>query len=173
MQIQRTVLAILTSTVFATACRERAGPPDSGLATPDSVRIAVLPFATVGDSGGRYFGLGLAAEVERMLDSVEHVTVQPWNQEQNSVTWKDVPSSDDDSGLARLGHRLGVTHVLGGSVRRDGARTGMALKLIRVRDGLALWSGMYWRETSGLHVLPEDLTADVAEALRTAPKVKR
>ena len=132
----------------------------------DSSRIAVLPFATSGDSGGRYFGVGLATEVERSLAKQQHLVIVPSNLDGGAA-----PNfQTNDSSLAVLGDRLGASHVLSGSIRRQGPRTEIVLRLVRTRDTLALWSGTYWRETSALHVLPADLTADVVEALRRAPR---
>ena len=162
-------LACLIVGLPTVACQDvRQTDVDSTAVLDSSSRIAVLPFETSGDSGGRFFGVGLATEVERSLVTEHNLTIVPLSPDADGSAIVQT----NDSSLAVLGERLGASHVLTGSIRRRGPRTEIALRLVRTRDSLALWSGTYWRETSALQLLPADLTADVVDALRRAPRVR-
>ena len=141
---------------------------DSANSSTDESRVVVLPFVTIGDSGGRYFGVGLATEVERSLVEDHHLVIVPSPARLPGPTGL----SRNDSSLAALGDSVRASHVLTGTIKREGPRTEIVVRLVRTRDSLALWSGTYWRETAKLHVLPAELTADVVDALRRAPPLK-
>lgn len=166
------VPVLLTAAVCLGSCRDPDTKTGTSSTGTDSVRVTVVPFETIGDSGGQYFGVGLASEVERSLQSEPGVIVYHWSQTPPGKAASRNHVALEDTALARLGAGLGATHVLAGTIRRDGSRTAIAVKLVRVRDVLALWSGTYWRETAQLQPLPSELTTDVAAALKSSPKLR-
>lgn len=73
--------------------------------------------------------------------------------------------------IDQIGRELGVSYVLGGSWRREGARVRISAELIQVRDQTQLWTEMYEREMSGMLALQSEVAREVAGtlALRLLP----
>src|SRR5688500_5178580 len=106
----------LIVTLLSLACGSSEGASVGDTAATDPLLIAVVPFPTIGDSGGGYFGVGLAAELERTLGSVGQLPTQPWSNTSAPESPDKVPGSSDEKALRELGTRLGVTHVIGGNI---------------------------------------------------------
>jgi TolB-like protein/Tfp pilus assembly protein PilF len=71
-------------------------------------------------------------------------------------------------GIGQVGHELGVSHVLEGSVRRDGERVRITAQLIRVSDETHLWAQSYERS---LHDVLQ-VQAEVAQAVAREVQIK-
>ena len=102
--------------------------------------LAVLPFENLSE-GDRYdyFSDGLTEEMITQLArlSPEHLGVIART---SSMQFKSTTKS-----IAQIGIDLGVSHVLEGSVRRDGERVRVTAQLIRVSDESHLWAQSYDR----------------------------
>ena len=68
--------------------------------------------------------------------------------------------------VREAGRRLGVGHVLEGSVRRDGARVRVAAQLVSTADGSHVWSDRYDREMTDVLALEDDIAEAIAGRLR-------
>ena len=141
------------------------------LRTPqDRALIAVLPFDDLnGDPAQAYFSRGLTEEVITQLGRVAPtgfgVIAGPsvWRYRGTQVTSKKIESD------------LGAGYILTGAVEHDASHVRVSARLIRVRDGLQLWSDTF--DGSGDAALPlqADVAASVARALRSrlAPEPAR
>ncbi|MEP7043997.1 MAG: tetratricopeptide repeat protein, partial [Dokdonella sp.] len=65
-----------------------------------------------------------------------------------------------------IGAKLGVAHLLEGSVRRDGDTVRISAELINTSDASTLWSQHYDRPYKDLFALQDDITHAVASALQ-------
>jgi tetratricopeptide (TPR) repeat protein len=65
-----------------------------------------------------------------------------------------------------VGQRLGVTRVIDGSLRREGSRVRIAVRLADARSGYQLWSTAFDREVAGMLATQEELARAIAGALR-------
>ena len=74
--------------------------------------------------------------------------------------------------LRDVGRRLGVSHVVEGSVRRDGGRMRMVAQLIKVDDGFHLWSRTYERDVSDAFAVQTEIATAVADALQLKLSLK-
>jgi TolB-like protein len=72
--------------------------------------------------------------------------------------------SDD---VRNIGRRLGVTHLVEGSVRRSGSKIRVTVQLVRTDDGSHEWSAHYDRELEDVFTLQDEITEDVAR--QTSP----
>jgi serine/threonine-protein kinase len=121
--------------------------------------IAVLPFANLtADKENEYFGDGLAEEVINALAQVPGVQVAGRT---SSFQFR-----GKDVDLAEVGRRLNVEQLLEGSVRRAGNRVRVTAQLIKVADGVHLWSGRYDREWTDIFAIQDEITHAIAAALR-------
>ncbi len=140
----------------AAASGHAASDPDDG-----SVTIAVLPFVNMSsDPEQEYFSDGLSEELISQLAKVKRLRVTGRT---SSFVFK---GKTDD--LRLIGHRLGVNHVLEGSVRKAGNRLRITAQLIKCRDGFHLWSQTYDRQLDDVFVIQDEVAAAVAQALGVA-----
>lgn len=122
--------------------------------------IAVLPLVNVGgDKDEQYFSDGLSEDLITALSQSDGLKVIGRN---SAFRFRD---SKDDS--RTIGARLGVAHLLVGSVRHMGGSVRVSAELIRVADGSTEWSQHYDRPYQDLFAVQDDITQSVAQALRT------
>jgi TolB-like protein/Tfp pilus assembly protein PilF len=131
------------------------GKPDP-LAASQS--IAVLPLVNEGGTGEQYFSDGLSEDLITALSQFAGIKVIGRN---SSFQFRD---TKDDS--RTIGAKLGVAHLLEGSVRRGGDVVRISAELVRTSDGVTLWSQRYDRPYTDLFKLQDEITAAVAAELK-------
>ena len=125
----------------------------------DSRSIAVLPFVNMSsDAENEYFADGLSEELLNQLAQVPNLQVAGRT---SSFSFK---GKNED--LRMIGTMLGVANVLEGSVRRQGDHVRVTAQLIRVSDGFHLWSNNYDRTMDDVFAIQDDISANVANALK-------
>jgi serine/threonine-protein kinase len=121
--------------------------------------IAVLPLANEsGDAGQQYFSDGLSEDLITALSQFPGLKVIGRT---SSFQFRD--SKDDGK---TIGAKLGVTHLLEGSVRHAGDMVRVSAELIDTSDGSTRWSERYDRPYKDLFALQDDITRAVAGALK-------
>lgn len=121
--------------------------------------VAVLPFANysaVQDS--EYFADGLTEEVINSLAQIPDLKVAG----RTSAFYFKGKNED----LREIGRRLGVAHVVEGSVRRDGENLRVTAQLVSVKDGFHLWSKTYDRKMDDAFAIQTEIAEAVADALK-------
>ncbi len=133
--------------------------PKPGLASAtNQPSLAVLPFADLSASRDQeYLADGLAEEILNQLAQVPAIRVVG-----RSSSFSFRGGKDD---LRVIGRKLGVTHLLEGSVRKAGDRLRVTAQLIRTDDGTHLWSKTYARELRDVFAVEDEISRDVARAL--------
>jgi TolB-like protein len=126
----------------------------------DDKSIAVLPLTNEGgDKDEQYFSDGLSEDLITALTQFQGLKVISRN---SSFQFRD---SKEDS--KTIGAKLGVAHLLEGSVRRAGDQVRVSAELVNAADGSALWSQRFDRPYKDLFALQDDITQSVASALKT------
>ena len=129
------------------------------LATVPAKSIAVLPLANAsGDHDQQYFSDGLSEDLITALAQFDGLKVISRN---SSFQFRD---SKDDA--QTIGAKLGVAHLLEGSVRRLGESVRITAQLVKAADGSILWSQRYDRSFKDLFALQDEITNAVAGALK-------
>ena len=132
-------------------------PKTDGQASTPS--IAVLPFTNMSaDKEQEYFSDGLAEELLNALSKIDDLKVAA-RTSAFSFKGKSVNASE-------IGARLGVNHILEGSVRRSGNRLRISVQLVNASDGFHLWSNRYDSEMRDLFVVQDEITLAVVGALK-------
>ncbi len=147
--------------VSATAAAASATTAAATIATNanDARSIAVLPFVNLSsDPEQEYFSDGLSEDLITALSQFNGLKVISRN---SSFTFR---HSKQDS--AAIGARLGVAHLLVGSVRRAGDVVRISADLVNVKDGRTLWSQRFDRPYSNLFELQDEITQAVANELK-------
>ena len=128
----------------------------SAVAAPREVSLAVLPFADLSVARDQdYLSEGMADEIINQLAQVPALRLVGLR---STLTFK---GRNED--LRVIGRKLGVDHLLDGTIRKDGDRLRIAVQL--TRDGRPLWSHVYERELRDVFALQDEIARDVAQAL--------
>jgi serine/threonine-protein kinase len=121
--------------------------------------IAVLPLVnTSGDPSNEYFSDGLSEELIAVLAKIPDLKVIGRS---SSFLFK---GKSGDSGA--IGQKLGVAHLIEGSVRKQGDRVRIVAELIKAADGRSIWSETYDRELKDVFAVQEEIAKAVAEQMK-------
>ena len=132
--------------------------PTSSAVSDARPSVAVLPFADLSQAHDQeYLGDGLAEEILNQLAQVPALRLVGRT---SSFSFK---GKNED--LRTIGAKLGVAHLLEGSVRKDGNQLRLTAQLVRADDGTQLWSKTYARELRDVFTLQDEIARDVAQAL--------
>jgi TolB-like protein/DNA-binding SARP family transcriptional activator len=128
--------------------------------TPDGpLAVAVLPFDDLSPGQDQaYLADGVTEELIGALAGVEGLRVSS-RTSAFSLKGKSLDAKE-------VGQRLGVTRVIDGSLRREGSRVRIAVRLADARSGYQLWSTAFDREVAGMLATQEELARAIAGALR-------
>jgi adenylate cyclase len=123
--------------------------------------IAVLPFVNIsGDKDQEYFSDGLS---EELIDHLVHSADVKVIARTSSFQFKG--RNEDVRSIAR---KLGVTHVLEGSVRKADQQLRITAQLVRASDGVHLWSQIYDRKLTDIFKVQSEIADEVSHALHVA-----
>lgn len=133
---------------------EHQAMPARGLAPS----LAVLPFTDFGPGEpNRTFSDGLTEEVINVLTRIPRLRVM--------ARTSSFAAAAIGGDLAEIGRRLGVSHVLEGSVRRSDGRVRVTAQLICLSDSCHVWSERYDRPLSDVFAIQDDIAGAIANRL--------
>lgn len=129
-------------------------------ASPNAMpSIAVLPFVDMSQAKDQeYFADGLSEELLNLLAKLPQLRVIART---SSFSFK-----NKDTDVATIASRLGVDHVLEGSVRKSGDTVRITAQLIRASDSTQVWSDTYDRRLTEVFAIQDEIAAAVVEALK-------
>jgi TolB-like protein len=158
-KLNRMIIGVLVAAVAFLlvdkfALRETATKPDASI----EKSVAVLPFVAMSrGEDDEYFADGLTEEILNSLTRVPDLLVTARTSAFH-FKGQDIP-------VPEIADKLGVAHVVEGSVRRDGERLRVTAQLIRADDGFHLWSENYDRNTEDTFGVQTDIAEKIASAL--------
>jgi len=130
-----------------------------GIPTPPPQSIAVLPLTNEsGEASEQYFSDGISEDLIMALAQFRQLKVIG-----RSSAFKFRDSKEDSRSI---GAKLGVAHLLEGSVRKSGNMMRVSAALIDTADGSTQWSERYDRPYQELFALQDEITRAVAGALK-------
>ena len=140
---------------------ESSDKTSASVAAPQGQSLAVLPFVDMSPQHDQeYFSDGLSEELLNQLAQFKDLKVAGRT---SSFSFK---GKNDD--LRQIGQKLGVNHLLEGSVRKDGAQLRITAQLINAVTGVHILSRTYDRKLESVFSVQEDIAKDVAVALSIA-----
>jgi len=120
--------------------------------------IAVLPFADLSPNHDQeYFSDGMAEEILNALARVRDLKVAG---RASSFYFR---GRNDSPRI--VGEVLGVAHILGGSVRKQGDRVRITVQLVRAGDGFQVWSESFDGDIREMFELQENIARAIAAKL--------
>ena len=141
---------------------ELAGMPTTAESTRPSSRdvsICVLPFQNMsGDVEQEYFSDGISEDITTDLSKVSALEVIARN---TAFTFKGQAVNVCD-----VAHKLGVTHVLEGSVRKVGERVRITAQLIDGKSGGHVWADRYDRDLTDIFTIQDEISKAIVAALK-------
>ncbi|NND57241.1 MAG: hypothetical protein HKN57_08305 [Xanthomonadales bacterium] len=120
--------------------------------------VAVLPFDNLGDdSEVKHFADGVTEEIINALARVEELLVIGRT---SAFSFE-----GEDLEIGQIANRLGVSHVVEGSVRRSGKQLRVTAKLVEASSGFQRWSENFDGTISDVFKFQDSIASGVANAL--------
>jgi serine/threonine-protein kinase len=134
-------------------------PAGEAKAEPSPKSVAVLAFDNLSDDkGSEYFSDGISEELLTVLQKIPglHVAART---SAFSFKGKNVPAQE-------IGEKLGVAHLVEGSVRKAGDVVRIAARLTQANTGEEQWSENYTRNLKDVFAVQTELAQTIVEQLR-------
>jgi TolB-like protein/Tfp pilus assembly protein PilF len=126
---------------------------------PGSASIAVLPFDDLSPGHDQdYFSDGVAGEILNALSRVDGLRVPG----RASSFWFKGKRAEP----AEIASKLGVAHLLEGSVRRSGKKLRIDAEVIRTADGSRLWAQTFEKEEADIFAVQDEIARAVVASLK-------
>jgi len=120
--------------------------------------IAVLPFVDMSEKKDQeYFADGMA---EELINHLSRITGLKVIARTSSFQFK-----GKNEEVRSMAGKLGVAHLLEGSIRKAGQELRVSTQLIRASDGVQLWSESYDRALADIFRVQDEISERVATAL--------
>src|SRR5438876_5887557 len=154
-----TAAGLLAYNVFRT--RSMSTPRQSEVATSSISQksVAVLAFANLSDDkGSEYFSDGISEELLTVLQKIPglHVAART-----SAFSFKGKNATAQE-----IGQKLGVAHLVEGSVRKAGDMVRIAARLTQANTGEEQWSENYTRNLKDVFAVQTELAQTIVEQLR-------
>jgi TolB-like protein/Flp pilus assembly protein TadD len=134
-------------------------PPPESSAAPNEKSVAVLAFANLSDDkGSEYFSDGISEELLTVLQKIPglHVAART-----SAFSFK-----GKNATAQAIGQKLGVVHLVEGSVRKAGNSVRIAARLTKAASGEEIWSENYTRDVKDVFAVQTELAATIVGQLR-------
>lgn len=136
-----------------------AGGRDEAAREPRERRVAVLPFANMStEADQEYFCDGMA---EDLINALAHVDGLQVASRTSAFAFK-----GQNRDVREIGRLLDVGSVLEGSVRRAGNRLRITAQLVRVTDGMHLWSERFDRQLDDVFAIQDEISLTIVDRLK-------
>ncbi len=123
------------------------------------VSVCVLPFENMsGEAEQEYFSDGISEDITTDLSKVSALSVTARN---TAFTFKGRSVNVCDTAA-----KLGVTHVLEGSVRKAGNRVRITAQLIDGTTGDHVWAERYDRDLTDIFAIQDEISEAIVDALK-------
>ncbi|HSR00720.1 MAG TPA: TIR domain-containing protein, partial [Sphingomicrobium sp.] len=121
--------------------------------------VCVLPFANMsGEPEQEYFSDGISEDIITDLSNVSALSVVARN---TSFTFK-----GQSLDVKEVAQKLGVSHVLEGSVRKAGNRVRITAQLIDGAKGDHVWAARYDRDLTDIFAIQDEISKAIVDALK-------
>ena len=135
-----------------------AGIGEDEFALGPTNSVAILPFVNMSsDPENEYFSDGLTEELIHSLAGVPSLRVAA-----RSAAFQFKEMGHD---IRKIGHVLGVSRIVEGSVRKAEDTLRITVQLVDVADGSQLWSEKYDRTTGDVLALQDEIAQAIRQAL--------
>jgi len=142
------------------AASDGAADAEAAGGTPPKVRLAVLPFTMLSETAGQeYFSDGLTEEMIAQLGQLCRGRIGV------VARWSSMVFKGTAERVREIGRALRADYLLEGSVRREGDRVRVTVRLIEAAGETQLWAETYERHLADCLSVQADVAARVARSL--------
>ncbi|HEU4498275.1 MAG TPA: tetratricopeptide repeat protein, partial [Sphingomicrobium sp.] len=133
--------------------------PERPPSAQQKASVCVLPFVNMsGEPEQEYFSDGISEDIITDLSNVSALSVVARN---TSFTLKGQPID-----VKEVAQKLGVSHVLEGSVRKAGNRVRITAQLIDGAKGDHVWAARYDRDLTDIFEIQDEISKAIVDALQ-------
>src|SRR6267142_3485979 len=154
------VLAVIAAGLLAfNLFRSKSTTPPTTAALITNKSVAVLAFANLSDDkGSEYFSDGISEELLTVLQKIPglHVAART-----SAFSFKGKNATAQE-----IGQKLGVAHLVEGSVRKAGDMVRIAARLTQAKTGEERWSENYTRNLKDVFAVQSELAETIVEQLK-------
>ena len=153
------IVALAFGWWFASHKKEPAAGAPANASPAAQNSVAVLPFVNMSDDkGSEYFSDGISEELLTVLQKIPglHVAART-----SAFSFKGKNATAQE-----IGQKLGVAHLVEGSVRKSGDSVRIAARLTRADTGEQLWSENYTRDLKDVFAVQTELAQTIVGKLR-------
>lgn len=141
-----------------TSSEAEVASAEAASAQLDSKALVVTPFLNLsGNDEDEYFSDGMTDAVITGLARVRGLRV---TSRTSSFALKDSPMTHSE-----IASELGVSSILGGSVRKDGEVVRVDVQLADARDGFEMWTERYERPLSDVFAVQDEIARAIVRVL--------
>ena len=145
--------------VAATEKSVAARPSAESKSVVSAKSVAVLAFANLSDDkGSEYFSDGISEELLTVLQKIPGLHVAAWT---SAFSFKGKNATAQE-----IGQKLGVAHLVEGSVRKAGDAVRIAARLTQADTGEQVWSENFTRNLKDVFAVQTELAETIVEQLR-------
>src|SRR5438034_2175481 len=158
------VVAVIAAGLFVYQLvrSKNTGTPRQSEATTASISqksVAVLAFANLSDDkGSEYFSDGISEELLTVLQKIAGLDVAARN---SAFSFK-----GKNAAAQEIGQKLGVAHLVEGSMRKAGDMVRIAARLTQANTGEEQWSENYTRNLKDVFAVQSEIAQTIVEQLR-------
>jgi TolB-like protein/Flp pilus assembly protein TadD len=135
----------------------KTAPPSGSIEGNKS--IAVLPFRDMSSAQNQaYFGEGIAEELLNALVKIDGLDV--------ASRTSSFSLTGENLDIPAIAARLGVDHILEGSIRTAGQQVRVTAQLIEVSNDVHLWSETYDGSLDDIFKIQDEITSQITAALK-------
>src|SRR6059058_4879321 len=139
--------------------KSAAGVSSSSNAATNEKSVAVLAFANLSDDkGSEYFSDGVSEELLTVLQKIPGMRVAART---SAFSFKGKNATAQE-----IGQKLGVAHLVEGSVRKSGDAVRIAARLTRADTGQELWSENFTRNLKDVFAVQSELAETIVAQVR-------
>ncbi len=138
--------------------RQASSSRSSSLSTPTKPSLAVLPFVNLSDDSEQaYFSIGLAADINADLVKISGLFLISQTTTQLYANKEISPQE--------VGRKLGVRHILVGTVRKAGNQIRITAQLVDTQTGEPIWADRFDGGLDDLFALQDEIIEQIVTAL--------
>ena len=127
-------------------------------AVENRTTLAVLPFADLSaDQDKAYFSEGISEEIRTLLSEEPRLRI---------IGRSSTEMLGKDADLGEIRKRLGVSHLLEGSVRIDRSKLRIYVRLVNARNGLRVWAEQFDRDLNDVFAVQDEIASEVVSRIR-------
>ena len=136
-----------------------AGADGGARTSTRDVSVCILPFQNMsGDPEQEYFSDGISEDITTDLSKISALEVIARN---TAFTFK-----GQSVNVCDVARKLGVTHVLEGSVRKAGDKVRITAQLIDGKSGGHVWADRYDRNLDDIFSIQDEISKAIVQALK-------